>query len=110
MYRLTRRTPLSTGQRQGDIIQDGDLKPKTIQIFLVSGTLVRVSTPPLTELPGWEKRAELLKKAGIITIQDLLEASPTGLVRQTKKSRTTVKRWQIEAKKAIEVKPPDDHD
>jgi hypothetical protein len=110
MYRLTRRTPLSTGQRQGDIIQDGDLKGKTIQKFLATGTLVRVSTPPLTELPDWEKRAGLLEKAGIITIQDLIEASPAQLVRATKKARTTVRRWQAEAKKAIEIPPPDDND
>jgi hypothetical protein len=111
MYRHTRRTPLSSGQRQGDIIQDGDLKPKTIQALLSAGTLVRVSTPPLSELPGWKTRAKLLAKAGIITVQDFIEADKAKLIKVTKKTATTVNRWKAEAKKAIEVNPPpDDHD
>lgn len=110
MYRLTRRTPLSSGQKQGDIIQDGELKRKIIDKMLASGTLVRVSTPPLDELPGWETRAKLLAKAGIRTVQDLIEADMAELRKATKKTTTTIRRWQTEAKKAIEVSPPKDFD
>jgi hypothetical protein len=110
MYRLTRRTPLSSGQKQGDIIQDGDLKQTTILKMLSTGTLVRVSTPPLSELPGWEERAKLLAKAGVITVQEFIEADRQKLARVAKKTATTIRRWQAEARKAIEPEPPDDHD
>lgn len=97
MYRMTRNTPLSTGQRYGDIIRDGDLKPATISRMLESGTLVQIDTPPLSELPEWDKRAEMFSRAGIVTIQDLLEADVVGLARQLKRSVRQVKQWQDEA-------------
>lgn len=109
MYRLTRRTPLSSGQKQGDIIQDGELKKRTIDRMLATGTLVRVSTPPLSELPGWDDRAGLLARAGVITVEDLLEADRSKLTKATKKTVTTIRRWQAEARKAIEAAPPGDH-
>jgi hypothetical protein len=95
---MTRRTPLSTGQRFGDIIQDGDLTRATINKFLSSGTLTRITTPPLSELPDeWEKRANKLSKAGIYTIDDLVKAKPGTVAKQIKMTARTVKRWQQEA-------------
>lgn len=97
MYRMVRNTPLSTGQKKGEIIKDGELKPEIIQRFLASGTLTRVETPPLTELPEFEDRAATLAKAEVVTIQDLAEANVTGLAKSLGKSTRSIKQWQDEA-------------
>lgn len=97
MYRMTRNTPLATGQRYGDIIKDGDLKPHVIARLLESGTISRISTPPLTELPNWESRAEILVKGEVVTIQDLIDADSTALARKVKKPVRIIKQWQDEA-------------
>jgi hypothetical protein len=95
---MTRHTPLSTGQKYGDIIKDGDLCPTTICILLDKGILTRVSTPPLSELSEmWEKRARKLNKAQVVTISDLIEANVPDVAKAIKMSSSTVRRWQIEA-------------
>lgn len=96
MYRYVRRTPLDTGHKYGDILRDGDLKPATIEAFLASGILVRISTPPLSEIPTFEKRCELLAQANIITVADLIKANPGQTAKKTKKSVSTIRRWQSE--------------
>lgn len=97
MYRMVKHTPLSTGQKYGDIIKDDELSSSTIQKMLSSGTLVRVSTPPLSELPEWEKRADILVRAEIITVTQLLEANVTELAKAIKKPVKIIKQWQDEA-------------
>lgn len=98
MYRMVRHTPLSSGHKYGDILKDGDLSATTIQRFLASGTLVRVSTPPLFELPGeWEKRSDILAKVEIITVQNLIEADAPDLAHKIKRPARIIKQWQDEA-------------
>lgn len=99
MYRYVRHTPLDTGHKYGDILKDGDLKQKVIDKFLASGILVRITTPPLSEIPDFEKRSVLLIKAGIETIEDLTEANPNQVAKKIRKSVSTVRRWQSEAMK-----------
>lgn len=97
MYRYVRQTPLDTGHKCGDILKDGDLKPETIKLFLEKGTLVRVTTPPLTEIPKFEKRVEALARADILTIDDLVMANPTKVAKKVLKAQSTIRRWQAEA-------------
>ena len=97
MYRYVRKTPLDTGIKYGDILKDDDLKEKTIKKFLVSGTLVRITTPPLSEIPTFEKRSQELIRVGIETIEDLTNANPNQVAKKTRKSVVTIRRWQSEA-------------
>lgn len=97
MYRYVRHTPLETGQKYGDIIKDGELSASAVQRFLASGTLVHVSTPPLSEIPNWDKRAETLAGVGVITLADLIKADTTGLAKKLKKPGRIIKQWQDEA-------------
>jgi len=108
MYRMVRHTPLSSGHKYGDIIRDGELSPATIQKFLASGTLVRVSTPPLSELPQWEKRPELaaLARANVITIEDLIRANETELAKAIRKSVRTIRQWKDEVMVWLNPEPP----
>lgn len=50
------------------------LKASSYPILEAQGAIARVSTPPLAILPGWERRAAVLEKNGITTVEDLLEA------------------------------------
>jgi hypothetical protein len=94
---MVRRTPLSTGQKYGDIIKDGELSPNTIARMLESGTLVRVATPPLSELPDWDKRAGTLAMAGVFTVTQLIEANVSNLAKSIKRPAKIIKQWQDEA-------------
>jgi hypothetical protein len=107
MYRWTRRTPLDTGHKYGDIIRDGELGAKSIRRFLASGSLVPVSSPPLSEVPGrWDPYLDDLSGAGIEDLKTLLDTGPKELASSIGKSIRTVKRWQADAEKAL--KPPPD--
>ena len=98
MYRMVKRsTPLATGQKYGDIIRDGELKPEVINRLLRGGTLVRVSTPPLSELPDWDRQAEILAKVGVRTISELAEYDAIKLAKEVKKPVRIIKQWQDEA-------------
>lgn len=97
MYRYVKRVPLDTGHKYGDILKDGDLSKKTIEKFLRSGILVKVSSPPLSEIPAFEERGEILAPVGVVKISDLAEANPTELAKKVHKSASTIRRWQHEA-------------
>ncbi len=97
MYRYVRHTPLDTGHKYGDVLTDGVLSPTVIEKFLESGILVRITTPPLSEIPSFEKRFTLLSRANINTIEDLTKANPKQVSKLILKSAATVRRWQIEA-------------
>lgn len=107
MYRYVRKIPSSKGHKYGDVLKDGDLKARTIEILLAKGTLVRVTTPPLTEIPNFEGRARQLVAAGITTIEDLAEADAKKTAKVIHKSPSTIRRWQSEA---MEWLAPNDSD
>jgi len=107
MYRMTKQAPLQTGQKYGDIIRDGELSPGTIQALLARAILVRVSTPPLSELSEcWEKRARKLNKAGIVTVEDLAQANVNKTAKVVSLSPRTIRRWQQEAIDYLNPKKP----
>lgn len=83
---------LSTGQRKGDLVDGNDFRG--LNILVAKGALARASSPPLTELPGWQMRAKKLRKIGIVTIEDLLGMDPregTRIFRHKRKS--TFLKW-----------------
>ena len=107
MYRMTKRTPLATGQQYGAIIKDGELSATTIQALLSKGILARVTTPPLSELSEcWEKRAEKLRAANVRTIDDLIQAKPVAVARAIQMTARTVRRWQQEAVDYLNPRQP----
>lgn len=103
MYRYTRQTPLSTGQKYGAIIKDGDLPAHTIERFLASGTLIKMELPPLAVLPDdWQERREILAVANIFTIGDLLGADVRQLSRATGKTSKIIREWKTEAERWLD--------
>lgn len=97
MYRHNRNTPLSSGHKKGDIVRDGDLKPEIRDKMLKAGTLVRISTPPLAQLPKFKQRAKDLLEAGIVTVEDFVKAEAGDLAKQVGKTKATLIKWQAEA-------------
>lgn len=100
-YRMIKRTPLSTGQVEGDLISENVFKAQTLKTLVDKGVLVLVSMPPLAELPGWSIRAEKLAKLGVITIDDLLDADE-GKLREIRgefhyKTNVPIDKWKSEA-------------
>lgn len=100
MYRLTRRTPLATGQKYGAIIRNGELPAHIIEAFLKSGTLVKMELPPLAVLPDeWQERRELLATVNIHTIGDLLDAKEREVSKAIKRPPKIIKEWKTEAER-----------
>ena len=98
LYRVLK--PLSTGHQPGDVVQETDFREGVAILLAEKEALAVVSTPPLRELPGWKLRAKKLAEAGIIMVQDLLEAEDE-TVREAVGHKTTraAKRWKREALK-----------
>lgn len=46
------------------------------------GAISRVSSPPLSELPGWEQRAKTLAVMGVNTAEDFVEFDDTEILRK----------------------------
>ena len=108
-YRVIKRnTPLNSGHRYGDLISDTEMKSRVIEALLANNIIVQASTPPLSELPGWEKRAEKLETVGIITIQNLLDTEPAEIaILLGYKRHSHIAKWQDNAREWIAgtVKP-----
>jgi len=96
-YRVQKR--LSTGQRPGDIVHDTDFRDGVALILYERKVLSLISGPPLTELPGWTWRAELLAQVGVTMTDQFLEADDE-LIRQAVGYRSTraVAKWKEEVR------------
>ena len=60
------------------------------------GAIAPVQAPPLAVLPGWTRRAALLRRLGIERADDFLEANADALAPGLKVKPETVQRWQAE--------------
>lgn len=100
-YRVIKSTPLSTGHRQGDLVDGGRFKPPVLDALVKSGALCEASMPPLSELPGWATRAPRLAELGVLLVSDLVEADADTIkaIKAEFKYRTNapIKKWQDEA-------------
>jgi hypothetical protein len=110
LYRWTKRTPAGTTPpiKYGEVIRANDarLKAEARDQLIKSGTLAPVTTPPLSELPGWEERAETLQRVGVITITDLLAVNVAGLAKSLKRTPRTIRDWQSEAERWLNPEQP----
>lgn len=104
IYRVITHTPLATGQKYGDIIMDGQFKPKSISGLLANNKIAPVATPPLSELPGWGKRAEKLAGIDIKTAADFLDADTEKIRAQFNlKGAYTIEKWKEEVRSYLVV-------
>lgn len=78
-YRIL--TPLDYGGQilHANTIRWLRLKPENIAVLIELGNITPVRTPPLRELPEWEKFINRLEGKGIVTIQDFLETPDENL-------------------------------
>jgi hypothetical protein len=110
LYRWTKRTPAGTTPpiKYGEVIRAGDsrLKAEARDQLIKSGTLAAVTTPPLSELPDWEERAETLQRVGVVTIADLLAVNVAGLAKSLKRTPRTIRDWQSEAERWLNPEQP----
>ena len=70
MYRVFR--DLASGHKAGDILLRGDIRDESIEILLGKKLLKEVESPPIQMLPGWEERAETLKKYNITSVEEFI--------------------------------------
>lgn len=103
LYRVLK--PLSTGHGPGELV-DG-ARFKQLDTLVEVNALAPVSYPPLSVLPGWETRAEKLAEAGIVTIQDFLDAGDQTL-KEIFNHKTTraIGKWRGELRKWLVVDEP----
>ena len=97
MYRVRKR--LSTGQQPGDIVHDTDFRDGVALILYERKILSLISGPPLTELPGWTRRAELLAQVSVTMTDQFLEADDE-LIQQAVGYHSTraVAKWKEEVR------------
>jgi hypothetical protein len=97
IYRTHKK--LQTGKRiiaAGSLIMPGDLTDKVIEVLVRREILTPLAPPPLATLPGWEKKAELLSKAGIPDAIRLLEADEVNLSKKTGERVEIIRDWKQE--------------
>lgn len=88
---------LTAGSKQilrGDIFSGSLLRPDVIAA-LEGRYVSRITAPPLAELPGWTRRAERLQPAGIVDIEQFLEAADSGEL-SSLFAPEQIKRWRGE--------------
>jgi len=104
IYRVLKR--LSTGQQPGDIVHDTDFRDGVALILYERKILSLISGPPLTELPGWTRRAELLAEVDVVTADQFLDADDE-LIRQAMGYRSTraVAGWKEEVRRWLMPAP-----
>ena len=106
IYRV--RFPLSWKGRiipAGTVDQLDFVKPEARAILEHKGSIMKASTPPLGILPQWEARAARMLNAGIVTVEDLVDANPEELADSIGSSPETVRGWQTEVMKWVIVEP-----
>ncbi len=108
LYRILR--PLARDGQTRLLPEDGPsalewLSPEQHQQLIDCGAIAPIHAPPLSELPGWESRADRLQAAGISSVVDLLAATDIDAISEMAGVRpATIRRWQREA--AAWLMPP----
>ena len=97
IYRVIKRTPLSTGHVQGQIVGGRAFKTqKNVDALVARNVIMEISGPPLSELPGWKVKAGKLAKLDVITTTDFLMRDTGELSNKLGYKKTTVDRWKKE--------------
>lgn len=65
--------------RKGCVFAGSEIGERAVEVLLERGIIHRVSTPPLSALPEYEKNAAKLKRQRILTVEDFILADPETL-------------------------------
>lgn len=91
-------SPLSKGTRliarQGAVFSDKLISEDALKRLLNMGKVAPVSAPPLSALPGWEKRAETLQPHKITRADTFLEMDSAALAGLLSTTEHTVDVWK----------------
>jgi len=103
LYRILRN--LSTGPRRGDIVDERHFKnAEIIDILIGVNAIAPVSGPPLTELPGWERRAQILAEHGIENTMTFIETDNAALMGIFNyKREATIEKMKEEVRKGLGI-------
>lgn len=86
------KTKIRKGQVFPQYVLTGPVLDKLTRL----GRISRVSTPPLSVLPGWSKRAEKLARIGVETAEQFVLADDADLKKAMRASPERVKYWKEE--------------
>lgn len=82
---------------RGTISDLAELRPESIAAHLRYGQISEVQAPPLRELPQpWKERALLVLSAGIVRVDQFIEADDDQLAQLLGVKGATVKRYKRE--------------
>lgn len=97
IYRVIKRTPLSTGHTYGQIVQGKVFKAqKVINALIHKKVLAEVNAPPLSEFPGWKLKSGKLARAGIATVNDFLNCDSVMVAKELGYQTRTINKWKKE--------------
>lgn len=88
---------LSKGQKMiniGSLTTLNWLNKTGIQRLIKMGAVRAVFSPPLSELAGWQTRANRLKPVGVVTIDDFLAVDASDLAKILRTKKETAIKWQ----------------
>ena len=107
MYRLMKN--LIFGERivpRGSIKRLG-LDDEAIAILLERGAIALISSPPISEIPLWGKRAKKLEGAGILLVEHLLETNEAKIAEHMGATKEMVQAWKKELASWLQPPPPE---
>lgn len=78
LYRVLKNLTTSNGMIKLGGVEDLKWSADKLEALEQAGAISKVHTPPLSEIPQWEERAEMLP-AEIFTVEDFLLANNTKL-------------------------------
>ena len=97
LYRVLK--PLSRNEKRieaGQITALNWLTEEQTAVLVERRAVSRLATPPLVELPGWQRRGKRLDKLGIVTAEDFLEAVDREVASEMRVRPQTVGKWKRE--------------
>ena len=107
LYRVLK--DLSTGQVREDIVEGNCFKQRILEALIKNNANAPIRSPPLSEIPAWNARAEILEKCGIVTVNDFLCADDEILKQAFNyKTTRTINKWKKELRQWI--LPPTVHE
>ena len=106
LYRVLK--PLSRNEKRieaGQITALEWLRPEQAAVLVERRAVSRLATPPLAQLPGWQRRSKRLAGMGIITAEDFLEAADQEVAFEMKVRAQTVDNWKREITAWLVIPP-----
>ena len=104
LYRV--RADISMGKRtlhRGEIVRGSTFRADAITVLVRRGVLSEVAAPPLAVLPGWKTRAARLRRAGIVSLSDFLEADDAELAKAMRCKPPELATWRTEVEGWLNV-------